>query len=95
MTASNGEGLMTRIFAVIVAAIVITAAAMQTFGCAETGSARSRAADDVYVPPGEHDKYYAFLSGGQSDELATAHLAAMQPGAGRAQSVRTRVTASR
>jgi len=28
-------------------------------------------------------------------ELATAHLAAMQPGAGRAQSVRTRVTASR
>jgi len=60
---------MTRMLAAIVAAIVITAAAIQNFGCAETGSARARAADDVYVAPGEHDKYYAFLSGGQSGSV--------------------------
>ena len=60
---------MTRIFAVVIAAIVTTAALTQAFGCADTGSARSRAAEDVYVPPGEHDRYYAFLSGGQSGSV--------------------------
>ena len=60
---------MTRILAAIVATIVITAAVIQNFGCGETGSARSLAADEVYVAPGEHDKYYAFLSGGQSGSV--------------------------
>src|SRR5687767_12022001 len=60
---------MTRIFAVILAALITTAALVQTFGCAETGSARSRAAADVYVAPGEHDRYCAFLSGGQSGSV--------------------------
>ena len=60
---------MTRIFAAIVATVVITAAVIQNFGCADAGSARSRAADDVYVAPGEHDKYYGFLSGGQSGSV--------------------------
>ena len=60
---------MTRIFAVILATLVTTAALTQAFGCADTGSARSRAAEDVYVAPGEHDRYYAFLSGGQSGSV--------------------------
>ena len=60
---------MTRILATIVATIVATAAFTQAFGCADTGSARSRAAEDVYVAPGEHDRYYAFLSGGQSGSV--------------------------
>jgi nitrous-oxide reductase len=60
---------MTRIFAVILAALVTTAVFTQAFGCADTGSARSRAADDVYVAPGELDRYYAFLSGGQSGSV--------------------------
>ncbi|MEO5742866.1 MAG: TAT-dependent nitrous-oxide reductase, partial [Vicinamibacterales bacterium] len=60
---------MTRIFALIVAAVITTAAVAQTLGCGTTGSARERAAGDVYVAPGEHDKYYAFLSGGQSGSV--------------------------
>ena len=48
-----------------------TVAGLQVLGCQTTGasSARSWAADTVYVPPGEHDKYYAFLSGGQSGSV--------------------------
>lgn len=61
---------MTRnILALILVAIVGTVALTQTLGCGTSGSARSRAAEDVYVPPGEHDKYYAFLSGGQSGSV--------------------------
>jgi nitrous-oxide reductase len=50
-------------------AIVATAAVVHTLGRSGAGSAGSRAADEVYVPPGEHDKYYAFLSGGQSGSV--------------------------
>ena len=60
---------MTRTITLIVLTIAATAAVVQTLGCAETGSARTRAAEEVYVPPGEHDKYYAFLSGGQSGSV--------------------------
>ncbi|MBI2834337.1 MAG: cupredoxin domain-containing protein [Acidobacteria bacterium] len=37
------------------------------FGAAR--SARAAAAEQVYVAPGEHDKYYGFLSGGQSGSV--------------------------
>jgi nitrous-oxide reductase len=60
---------MTRIFALIIAAVLTGAVAAHTLGCGETGSARDRAAGDVYVAPGEHDQYYAFLSGGQSGSV--------------------------
>ena len=49
--------------------IVATLGAAQTFGCGATRSARSLAAEKVYVPPGELDKYYGFLSGGQSGSV--------------------------
>lgn len=48
-----------------------TAGGLQMLGCRSAGSSgvRSWAAEKVYVAPGEHDKYYAFLSGGQSGSV--------------------------
>jgi nitrous-oxide reductase len=60
---------MKRFIALTVAAVAAGAALGQVIGCGETGSARTRAAEDVYVAPGEHDRYYAFLSGGQSGSV--------------------------
>src|SRR5262245_429924 len=49
---------------------IATLGAAQTLGCGATArSARSLAADKVYVAPGELDKYYGFLSGGQSGSV--------------------------
>jgi nitrous-oxide reductase len=44
--------------------------ASQQPGCAATGGrAGGSAAQKVYVKPGEHDAYYAFLSGGHSGQI--------------------------
>jgi nitrous-oxide reductase len=59
----------TKSIVLVFAAVVSTVAAMRTLGCGTSRSARSLAAEKVYVPPGEHDKYYAFLSGGQSGSV--------------------------
>jgi nitrous-oxide reductase len=53
----------------VLLAVVGTVAFMRTVGCGTARSARSVAAEKVYVAPGEHDKYYAFLSGGQSGSV--------------------------
>ncbi|MBW8867808.1 MAG: hypothetical protein JF610_10840, partial [Acidobacteria bacterium] len=42
----------------IAASVVATLAIVHTTGCGATRSARSLAADKVYVAPGELDKYY-------------------------------------
>jgi nitrous-oxide reductase len=55
--------------ALIVVTVLATLGAVHTFGCGATRSARSLAAEKVYVPPGELDKYYGFLSGGQSGSV--------------------------
>ena len=36
----------------------------------KSGALTSSAADRVFVPPGEHDEFYAFISGGFSGQLA-------------------------
>jgi nitrous-oxide reductase len=53
----------------IAATAVATAIAVHSLGCGAARSARSLAAEQIYVAPGEHDKYYAFLSGGQSGSV--------------------------
>src|SRR5215831_6229358 len=61
--------MKTKSIVLVFAAVVSTVAAMRTLGCGSARSARSLAAEKVYVPPGEQDKYYAFLSGGQSGSV--------------------------
>ena len=41
---------------------------------ADSGVLRSTAAQKVYVPPGEYDEFYAFVSGGFSGQLAVHGL---------------------
>jgi nitrous-oxide reductase len=56
-------------FMLVLVTVAATLAAAHTLGCGAARSARSVAADKVYVPPGEHDTYYGFLSGGQSGSV--------------------------
>lgn len=54
-------------FLIGAAAVAIVFAACQSGGDRPAGG--SDAADRVYVPPGEYDDYYAFLSGGHSGQI--------------------------
>jgi nitrous-oxide reductase len=53
----------------VILAAVGTILGARALGWGTRVSARDLAARDVYVAPGEHDRYYAFLSGGQSGSV--------------------------
>jgi nitrous-oxide reductase len=56
---------MKRLLIFVFAGVALIAAFTQLPGCAgKSGAMRGNAAEKVYVKPGEHDTYYAFLSGG-------------------------------
>jgi len=61
--------MRSKNLALIVAAVLVTGAALRMLGCGSARTSRSAAAEKVYVAPGEFDKYYAFLSGGQSGSV--------------------------
>ena len=64
----------------ILLSILTGAILLITFGCVPSGDNASRGvltanvADRVYVAPGEHDEFYAFVSGGYSGQLAVYGL---------------------
>jgi len=61
---------MKRWIALALAGAVVLALTSQLPGCvASRGGAGGSAAEKVYVKPGEHDTYYAFLSGGHSGQI--------------------------
>ena len=43
-------------------------------GSSTGGALTTSAADRVFVPPGQHDEFYAFISGGFSGQLAVHGL---------------------
>jgi nitrous-oxide reductase len=56
----------------LIGAAVLLLVGSLAFACQSTSSTESstsEAAQKVYVPPGEHDEFYAFLSGGYSGQL--------------------------
>jgi nitrous-oxide reductase len=60
---------MKRWIVFFAAALAVAWGAAQIAGCAAGGARGKSAAERVYVKPGEHDAYYAFLSGGHHGNI--------------------------
>lgn len=58
----------------VLAALVFLAVGCNQQGNNSNGALSSSAAEKVYVAPGEHDDYYAFISGGFSGQLSVYGL---------------------
>lgn len=61
--------MKTKKLALFAAGLAAAAIGLRMVGCGSARSGRTTAAEKVYVAPGELDKYYAFLSGGQSGSV--------------------------
>jgi nitrous-oxide reductase len=64
---------ITNFIAVFALAAIFTSCNQNDEG-GKSGAMASSAAEKVYVSPGEHDEYYAFLSGGYSGNLTVYGL---------------------
>lgn len=64
--------LINRLFALVV--LLGVAASCNNNGEGQQGALGSDAASQVYVKPGEHDEFYAFMSGGFSGQIAVYGL---------------------
>ena len=73
--AQMGSG-NSRFIAAIAAAMVASSVAMYACQAGPAGGAggTADAAQAVYVPPGEYDEFYAFMSGGFSGNLTVMGL---------------------
>ena len=60
---------MKRWMIAVMAGVAALWLAAQLPGCSASRGGGGSAAEKVYVKPGEHDKYYAFLSGGHSGQV--------------------------
>lgn len=67
---------MKRIHPLLLALGAVALIAFAVAACSTSGSSSgsSDAASHVYVPPGEHDDFYAFMSGGYSGQLSVYGL---------------------
>jgi len=70
---SGGRVKAQRVLLVL-AALAVAAGIVRTFACGVGRSARSDAANQVSLSSGEHDQYYAFLSGGRSGSVFVAGI---------------------
>lgn len=64
----------TKILFVVLIAVVALTSCGKKNGGSNTGALSGDAAERVYVKPGEHDEFYAFISGGFSGQLAVYGL---------------------
>ena len=64
--------ILIRLFilSVSVGLLFVLTSCGQNGNGSKSGALTSSAADRVFVPPGEHDEFYAFISGGFSGQLA-------------------------
>ena len=69
--------MKTKLFILIALALSIVLAGCESDGSnkeSKAGMVGSNAAEKVYVAPGEHDEFYAFMSGGFSGQLSVYGL---------------------
>ncbi|WP_103071614.1 Sec-dependent nitrous-oxide reductase [Aquimarina sediminis] len=66
--------LLNLFFYLIATALLVTSCANTDSKSERSGALNSSAAEKVYVAPGEHDEFYAFISGGFSGQLSVYGL---------------------
>ena len=68
------SGFLPVIGLIIVASLLLTNCNTSTSTGGSTGALSGDVASQVYVPPGQHDEFYAFMSGGFSGQISVYGL---------------------